>query len=81
MSVSYLKRLLTDDDEGYLLSPKLDVELQTEVVDGDFEASGDGICPSNSIEDDVDRRYEDLPHAVKREEVSQRVKITSFESL
>jgi len=70
-----------DDNEGYLLRPELDIELKAEVVDGNFKASRDGIGPSHSIKYDVDSRYEDFPHAVDREKISQCVKVASFERL
>ena len=70
---------LTNDNERYLLSPELYIKLEPEVIDSDFESSGDGIRPSHAVEHDVDRWYEDFPHAVKREKISQRVEIAPFE--
>ena len=73
--------LLTNDNEGNLLRPKLDVKLKTEVIDGDFEASRNRIDSTHSVKHDVDRRYEDLPHAIEGEEVTERVKVYPLESL
>ena len=71
---------LTNYDEWYLLGPKLNVEMQAEVIDGDFEASRDWVDSAHAIEDDVDRRYEDFPHAIQGEEVTQGVEVAPFES-
>ena len=75
------RNILTNYDEWYLLRPKLDVEMQAEIIDGDFKASRDWVDSADAIEDDVDRRNEYFPHAVKGKEVAQGVEVSPLESL
>ena len=55
--------------------------MESKVIDGDFEAPRDGIHATNAVKHDVDRRYEDLPHAIQGEKVAQSVEVFPFESL
>jgi hypothetical protein len=50
-------------------------------VHRDLHAFGDGVDPSNPVEDDVDRADEDLPGAIKREKISEKIEIFSLTSL
>ncbi len=64
-----------------MLRPEDNVDIQPEPVDGDFHPLGNRVHPAHSVEDDVDRGYENLPHAIGGEEVSQEIEVFALPGL
>ena len=62
-----------------MLIPERQVDVEAAPMDGDLEASRDGILPSDSVEDDVDQTNEDLPNAVNAEDVTQNIEVFALE--
>jgi len=58
-----------------VLRPKLHVHINPEPVDGDVESFCDRIDLAHPVEHDIYRRYKNLPNAVNREEISEKVEI------
>jgi hypothetical protein len=68
-------------DEGDVLRPEHDVDVEAEPVDRDLHALRDGVDPADAVEDDVDGADEDLPEAVEREEVPEKVEVLALPRL
>jgi len=62
------------------LVPEENINVQAKPVHRDFHAFGDRVDPSNPVEHDVDRADKDLPGAIEREKVSEKIKIFSLTS-
>lgn len=62
-----------------MLRPKCNIELNAAPIDGDLDSPGHDVFLPHSVEDDVDCANENLPHAVKAEEVTKDVEVPSLE--
>lgn len=70
-----------DEKEGNVLGPEGDVQWDAHPVHSDFDSFRHRIHLSDSVEDDIDERDEDLPDAVDGKEVAEHVEIHPHECL
>ena len=61
-----------------MLRPEDDVNVQPKPVYGDLHPLGDGIHPTDAVENDVHGGNEDLPRAIGGEEVAKEVEVLAL---
>ena len=68
-----------DHDEGDVLRPKCDVDLEAQFIDNDFGRQRDWVLLAHAIENDVHRAHDDFVGTVERKKVSEKVEPATFQ--
>lgn len=64
-----------------MLRPKLYIKLHPQPTHSYLDSSSNCVLLPNSIEHDIDRADENLPHAINAEEVSEEIEVLSLKCL